>query len=105
MANPLYMPIENNFETTLRQQLDDDPAALTIYLNAVPTATLPAGYYFVGTLNPKTNLAEDVIIESISTSLNTVTVKAAGRAQNQGNGFSGTIHQHPVGSKFIISNA
>ena len=104
MANPIYMPIEDNFETTLRQQLDEDVTALTVYLNAVPEATLPVGYYFVGTLNPKTSLEENVIIESINTTLNTVTVKAASRAMAQGNSLAGTLHQHPVGSKFIISN-
>lgn len=104
MSNPIYMPIEDNFETTLRQQLDEDVADLTIYLNAVPEATLPVGYYFVGTLNPKTNLEENVIIESINTTLNTVTVKAASRAMAQGNSLAGTLRQHPVGSKFIISN-
>lgn len=105
MADLLYLPIEQNFETTFAQKLTADASDLTVYLNAVPSATIPSGLKFIGTANPKTAQEENMIIESIDTAAKTLTVASSGRAQALGNAKSGSLQEHSIGDKFIISDA
>lgn len=103
-------PLEDNFKATLIQQLDGDAGALTMYMSKVPVATIPVGFELVVTINPGKGFTgtvqqENVLVESIDTVNKTMTVKAAGRAQNRYNGDSPTAQTHAVGSTVIISDA
>jgi hypothetical protein len=105
MTDMTLLPIEQNFKTTISQALAADAAALTVNINTAPTATIPAGFKFIATLEPETTREENVLVESLDASAKTFTISAGGRAQDLGNGKSGTLYEHPVGSAIIISDA
>lgn len=101
------IPLEDNYEATLTQALAASGSALTIYVSRTPVATFPASTEVVMTINPKKGFTrqENVLIESYNSTTKTLTVKAAGRAQNRYAGDSATALAHAVGSKIIISDA
>lgn len=104
MTNLTQYPLQQNFETTLSQPLTNSASDLTLYTLAVPSATFPSSTKCIVTLEPQTDREENVLVEAWNSSLKTMTISSAGRAQALGNGVSGTLYSHAVGSKVIISN-
>lgn len=102
----INIPLQNNYEATLTQTLAGSATAYTMYLDTVPVCTIPSGSYLRITINPRKGFdyEEDVLVESIDTSANTMTIKASGRAQNRYAGDSPSALEHKIGSKVIMSN-
>jgi hypothetical protein len=50
MANLTIYPLEDNYESKLSQPYDG--TASIIYVDSIPTATLPSGFKILVTINP-----------------------------------------------------
>lgn len=102
----INIPRQNSFEAELTQQLDGSASALIVYCSDVPDCTIPPNTYLEMTINPRKDFTkqEIVLVESIDTVNNTITIKTAGRAQARYNGDSYTAKTHTIGSKITLSN-
>lgn len=102
MADTTLRPIQNGFETSLVQDLNTTD--LVFYCSDVPDATIPSGKKVAVVLSAGTTNQEIVLVESIDTANNTMTIASGKRAQNLGNALAGTANDHTVGATVIISD-
>lgn len=104
MSDITTYPLEDNFETTLSQQLTASATALTAYVNAVPAFSFPASVKVYFTINPGKSNEETILVENYSSAAKTLTITSGGRAQGRYNGDAHTPQTHNPGSIVIISD-
>lgn len=100
MSDLTKIPLQDNFTTTLTQELDT--SSTTVYVATVPDFTYPAGVTSYLVLNPGKTTMEIVTITAHDSSASTITIGA--RNQAQGASITTSAQTHTVGSSCIISD-
>jgi len=98
MADLTTYPIEDWYESKLSQPYDWTSS--TIYVDSIPTATLPSGQKVLVTINPGTTYAQTVEVSGRTTGQLTVSSTTVEKA----NGVNYTTRTHGAKSPIIISD-
>ncbi len=103
MTNIDYIPLQDNYDTTLTDLLSNSATALTVSVKETPSYT-PTTEKTYGIVNPGKSNAELVLIKSYDSTALTITIESAGRAQPLYKGDTGSIQEHVSGSQLILSD-
>jgi len=98
MSNLTIYPLEDNYESKLSQPYDGTSSI--IYVDSIPTATLPSGFKVLVTINPWTSFAQAVEIDWWSAGQLNVSSTTVEKA----NGVNYTTRSHWAKSPIIISD-
>jgi len=98
MANIDLYPLQDNYESKLSQPYDGTSSV--IYVDSIPTGTIPVGYKVLVTINPWTSFAQVVEVNGWSSwqlNVSSTTIEKA-------NGANYTTRTHWAKSPIIISD-
>lgn len=101
LAELTSIPLSDNFTTSLAQELNSTDT--TMFVNSTGTWTFPGSETTFAVIDPGKSRMEVVKLNAKDDGLGTFTI--VGRAQDLGNGQSGTAFSHSPGAKVLISDS